>query len=443
MHLKRVVLTVLCGLLLWSQGLSAAGVQVSGVRLSAAPSGTRVVLDLSSPASHALFTLQNPTRVVVDLRDAHIERQALSLPEGRGAVSRIRVANRDNGEARVVLDLAQDAQARSFLVPPDGPWGHRLVIDLPATATREASVVRATPGSGGRDLVIAIDAGHGGKDPGASGRSGVREKDLVLQIARRLAKRIDREPGMRSYMVRDGDYFLSLHQRVSRARMQRADLFVSIHADAFKNRQARGSSIYILSSRRASSEAARWLAEKENAADLVGGVSLTDKDDMLAHVLLDLSQSAAIDASQNVGDAVLNQLRRVGRVHKTDVQRASFKVLTSPDIPSILIETAFISNPAEEKLLRTAGHQEALAAAMMNGIRNYFEVNAPPGTLLAARGAAGDFGPVEHVIVGGDTLSGIAERYNVSTRALRRHNGLKSDRIRIGQVLRIPGSAGT
>jgi N-acetylmuramoyl-L-alanine amidase len=225
--------------------------------------------------------------------------------------------------------------------------------------------------------------------------------------------------------------------------MQRADLFVSIHADAFKNRKARGSSIYILSSRRASSEAARWLAEKENAADLVGGVSLDDKDDMLASVLLDLSQSAAIDASQNVGDAVLGELRRVGRVHKTDVQRASFKVLTSPDIPSILVETAFISNAQEEKLLKTAGHQEALAAAMMNGIRKYFETNAPPGTLLAARGAAGEFGPVEHVIVRGDTLSGIADRYNVSTGALRRHNGLKTDRIRIGQVLRIPAGTGS
>jgi N-acetylmuramoyl-L-alanine amidase len=442
MSIKRVLTPLLIGLLICGEAAVAAGVIVSGVRLSAAPNGTRVVLDLSSPASHALFTLQNPDRVVVDVRGARIDGGRLRVPEGRGAVRRVRVADRDNGDARVVLDLTSVAQVRSFLVPPDGPWGHRLVIDLPADE-RPASVVRATSGHGGRDLVIAIDAGHGGKDPGATGRSGVREKDIVLQIARRLAQRVDREPGMRAFLVRDGDYFLSLHQRVSRARLQRADLFVSIHADAFHNHKARGSSVYILSARRASSEAARWLAEKENAADLVGGVSLDDKDDMLASVLLDLSQSAAIDASQNVGDAVLGELRRVGRVHKTDVQRASFKVLTSPDIPSILIETAFISNPSEEKLLRTAGHQEALAAAMMNGIRRYFEVNAPPGTLLAARGAAGDLGPVEHVIVSGDTLSGIADRYNVSTRALRRHNGLKSDRIRIGQVLRIPGSAGS
>jgi N-acetylmuramoyl-L-alanine amidase len=436
----RILTTLLIGLLIAGDAL-AAGVTLSGVRLSAAPSGTRVVLDLSSPASHALFTLQDPDRVVVDVRDARLDSARLKVPEGRGAVRRVRVANRDNGDARVVLDLVNAAQVRSFLVPPDGPWGHRLVIDLPGSE-RPAAVVRATPGGAGRDLIIAIDAGHGGKDPGATGRSGVREKDIVLQIARRLAKRIDQEPGMRAFLVRDGDYFLSLHQRVSRARMERADLFVSIHADAFRNRDARGSSVYILSARRASSEAARWLAEKENAADLVGGVSLDDKDDMLASVLLDLSQSAAIDASQNVGDAVLQELRRVGRVHKTDVQRASFKVLTSPDIPSILVETAFISNPSEEKLLRTSAHQEALAAALMNGVRRYFEVNAPPGTLLASRGAAGEFGPVEHVIVRGDTLSDIADRYNVSTRTLRRYNGLKSDRIRIGQVLRIPGSTG-
>lgn len=438
----RVLLSLLLGLLFAAEAVLAAGVTVSGVRLSAAPGGTRVVLDLTSPASHALFTLQNPDRIVVDVRGARLDSDRLRLPEGRGAVRRVRVANRDNGDARVVLDLAVAAQVRSFLVPPDGPWGHRLVIDLPQTE-RPASVVRAAPAGVGRDLVVAIDAGHGGKDPGAIGRSGLREKEIVLQIARRLAKRIDQEPGMRAFLVRDGDYFLTLHQRVTRARMERADLFVSVHADAFHNRQARGSSVYILSARRASSEAARWLAEKENAADLVGGVSLDDKDDMLASVLLDLSQSAAIDASQNVGDAVLSELRRVGRVHKTDVQRASFKVLTAPDIPSILVETAFISNPSEEKLLRTTSHQEAIAAALVNGIRRYFEQNAPPGTLLASRGAAGGLEPVEHVIVRGDTLSGIADRYNVSTRALRRFNGLKSDRIRIGQVLRIPGAAGS
>ena len=438
----RALLPLFFGLLLVSVHAAAAEVAVSGVRLSAAPSGTRVVLDISEPASHALFTLADPDRVVVDLRNARLLREKLSLPEGRGSVRRVRVAERDNGDARVVLDLYGQAQARSFLVPPDGPWGHRLVIDLPGAA-RKASVVRATPETGGRDLVIAIDAGHGGKDPGAAGRSGVREKDIVLKIARRLEKRVNQEPGMRAFMVRNGDYFLSLKQRIARARMERADLFISIHADAFKNREARGSSVYILSARRASSEAARWLAEKENAADLVGGVSLDDKDDMLASVLLDLSQSAAIDASQNVGDAVLGQLRGLGRVHKAEVQRASFKVLTSPDIPSILVETAFISNPTEERLLKSERHQEALATALLNGIRQYFWVNAPPGSLLASRGAAGELMPVQHVIVSGDTLSGIASRYNVSTRALRRHNGIKGDRIRIGQVLSIPTTAGS
>ena len=248
---------------------------------------------------------------------------------------------------------------------------------------------------------------------------------------------------MRAFLVRDGDYYLLHRQRMARARKQSADLFVSIHADAFKNRKARGSSVYILSARGASSEAARWLAAKENAADLVGGVSLDDKDDTLASVLLDLSQSASIDASMIVADSVLSELGRVGRVPKSPVQKAGFLVLKSPDIPSILIETAFISNPDEEKQLRNSRHQDALAAAIMNGVRNYFRSNPPPGTLLAMGGAEGLRGPVEHVIVRGDTLSDIASRYNVSLSRLRKKNRIRGDRIRIGQVLNIPASSGS
>jgi N-acetylmuramoyl-L-alanine amidase len=295
----------------------------------------------------------------------------------------------------------------------------------------------------GRNVVVALDAGHGGKDPGAVGRHGTREKDVVLQIARRLKARIDREPGMEAYLTRDGDYFVPLRERIERARRQRADLFVSIHADAFKNRQARGSSVYVLSPRGATDEAARWLAARENAADLVGGVSLDDKDAMLASVLLDLSQTAAIDASVNVADQVLSRLGTVGRLHRSTVGRAGFLVLKSPDIPSILVETAFISNPDEEAQLKNARHQEALAGAIVDGIRAYFYDNPPPGTLLAMEGPPARSEPVEHIIVRGETLSGIASRYNVSLSALRRHNRLKNDRIRIGQTLEIPAGSGS
>lgn len=416
--------------------------ELFGLYLSGDAANPRLVMDLNTPASHTLFALENPPRIVVDLHDTHVNVGAVRMPGSQGPVARIRTANRDNGDARVVLDLSAPAKARSFLVPPDGNAGHRLIVDI-GSGKKKAPIVSATPAAiRGRDLVIAIDAGHGGKDPGAIGRSGTREKDIALQIAKRLAKQIDAEPGMRSYLTRDGDYFLTLRQRIQRARQNRADLFVSIHADAFKNRKARGSSVYVLSPRGATDEAARWLAERENSADLVGGVSLDDKDAMLASVLLDLSQSAAIDASTHVADQVLTHLSGLGRVHRKSVQKAGFVVLKSPDIPSILIETAFISNPSEEKLLRNRKHQERLASAITRGVRNYFITNPPPGTLLAS-GQTGSGGPVEHVIVRGDTLSDIASRYSVSLRALRRHNGIKGDRIRIGQVLQIPRSAGS
>ena len=421
-------------------GASSDG--VNKIRIAAASGATRVVLDLKRPVSHTVFTLSNPARVVVDLHATTIDATSIGVPGPTGIVQRVRLANRDNGDARVVLDLAEPARPRSFPVPPDGSSGHRLVIDLELLRTER--VVKATPGAErGRNIVVALDAGHGGKDPGAIGRRGTREKDVVLQIVRRVKARIDREPGMEAYLTRDGDYFVPLRERIERARRQRADLFVSVHADAFKNQRARGSSVYVLSPRGASDEASRWLAERENAADLVGGVSLDDKDAMLASVLLDLSQTAAIDASTSVADQVLTRLGAVGRVHRSNVGRAGFLVLKSPDIPSILVETAFISNPAEEKQLKNAKHQEALAGAIVDGVRAYFYDNPPPGTLLAIEGPPTRTGPVEHIIVRGDTLSDIASRYNVSLAALRRQNGLKNDRIRIGQVLQIPAGVGS
>jgi len=285
---------------------------------------------------------------------------------------------------------------------------------------------------GERDVVIAIDAGHGGDDPGALGRHGTREKDVTLAIARKLAQVIDAEPGMKAVLVRKGDYYVGLRQRMGIARQNKADLFVSIHADAFRDPRVRGASVYTLSRRGASSEAARWLAESENASDLIGGVSLEDKDDVLASVLLDLSQTAAMEASADVAQRVFRQLRRFGPVHSNRVQQAGFMVLKSPDIPSILVETAFISNASEEQHLNNPAHQAELAQAIMSGIREYFQVSPPPGTLMASQAEH------RHVIEPGDTLSGIAQQYRVSLNSLRDINGLTSDQIRVGQTLLIP-----
>jgi N-acetylmuramoyl-L-alanine amidase len=260
----------------------------------------------------------------------------------------------------------------------------------------------------------------------------VREKDVTLKIARNLANLINQEYGMKAILIREGDYFLSLRNRIGKAREHKADLFISIHADAFRDPRVRGSSVYILSNRGASSEAAKWLAERENAADLVGGVSLDDKDDVLASVLLDLSQTASLEASIGVADRVLSDLRKLGKTHKKYVQSAGFAVLKSPDIPSILVEMAYISNPEEEKNLKNAAYQTKLAKALLSGMKGYFRDYAPEGTLLAAVATR------KHIIARGDTLSGIAQRYRVSMNTLRDSNRLKSDRIQVGQVLNIP-----
>jgi N-acetylmuramoyl-L-alanine amidase len=432
---------LLTGICLWLAGQclsQAAPVDFRNVRLWAAPDHTRIVFDTSGPVSHNLFTLDNPDRLVIDVPAARASGMNTRQVAG-GLVSGIRTAMNKEDVLRIVLDLKQGIKPRSFTLKPNGSYGHRLVIDLyeahPATIARPVKdAVRKSVADSNdelRDLVVAIDAGHGGDDPGAVGRHGTREKDVVLQIARRLAELIDKEPGMQPVLIREGDYYIGLRQRIEKAREHRADLFISIHADGFRDQRAHGSSVYVLSNRGASSEMARRLAERENAADLVGGVSLSDKDDLLATVLLDLSQNATLEASFNVAENMLAGLKRLGRTHKSKVQQAGFVVLKSPDIPSILVETAFISNPTEESKLRSHSHQRALALAMLQGVREYFGSNPPPGTRMIAR---------QYTVKRGDTLSDIAEQHAVSLSSLRGYNSLKSDLLRVGDTLRIPPS---
>ena len=429
--LKRIVcLLVLVGFVLpvW------AGVQVKSVRMWPAPDNTRLVFDLSAPVDHTLFSLAAPDRIVIDIKDARYRGQLPDFDYSNSYIKNVRYASRKGNALRFVLDLRSQVRPKSFVLKPHGEYGHRLVIDL--FDTERSAPVKSLPRQAAspnrpRDVIIAIDAGHGGEDPGAIGRRGTREKDVVLAIARKLQKLVQKEPGMRPVMIRDGDYYVGLRDRVEKAREHQADLFISIHADAFKNHKAHGSSVFVLSDRGASSEAARFLAESENSADMLGGVSLDDKDDLLKLVLVDMVKNSTIEDSHDVAAKVLRDLRHVNSLHKNRVEQAAFRVLKSPDVPSILVETAFISNPAEERKLRSSRHQQALAKAMLGGVRSYFRANPPPGTRLAAS-------PKRHVISRGDTLSEIAARYRVSVRTLRRYNDLRTDRLRVGEVLRIP-----
>ncbi len=379
-------------------------VEVRAVRLAASPEGTQVILELSGAAKHSLLTLKNPDRVVVDVADARLA-AGVRRPQAGGVVKEVRMARRANGELRVVIDLTRSLRAKSFLATASDRGGYRLVVDLggaigavgAASAAAPVKAEHARPEA--RDLVIAIDAGHGGEDPGAIGMHGTREKDVTLAIARALARCVDAEPGMKAVLTRNGDYFVALRDRMGRARARQADLFVSIHADSIRDRSVDGSSVYILSQRGATNEAARWLAERENAADLIGGVSLEDKGDLLASVLLDLSQTASLTASETAAEHVLRQLNLVGEVRKPLVQQAGFVVLKSPDIPSMLVETAYISNPAEELRLRGYAHQSKLAEAIHQGLREYFYSDPPAGSRIAqiaAGSARPELATMEH-----------------------------------------------
>ena len=431
---KRSFITVL--LLLFSMQTLAA--EVSGFRVWADPVKTRAVLDLDRKTSYKLFTLENPHRVVVDLRGSSIDIPLELDEEHAGVITGVRYGQPDKGTLRVVFDLTESAELKSFLLEPTAQYSHRLVIDLfSKSGKQKASLVKHVTdiNEPNRNVVIAIDAGHGGEDPGAIGKKKTREKDVVLRIARELKKSIDAQPGMSGVLTRDGDYYIPLRGRYEKARKARADLFVSIHADAFKKRSVQGSSVFVLSARGASSEFARLLADSENASDLVGGVTLSDKDDMLASVLLDLSQSATREASNKVANDILGALKRTGKTHKDHVGHANFMVLKSPDVPSVLVETAFISNPSEEKRLTEKEFQQRMAKAITRGVRDYFYSSPPPGTWIAANRDG-----AKHIVARGDTLGGIAHRYSVSLSSLRSANKIRGDVIHIGKELVIPTS---
>ena len=415
--------------------------KVKDLRIADRQSKTRVVFDLSSAASHNIFVLKNPDRVVLDIQNCNANGKLAASRVAGTLLKGMRYAQKSQDRLRVVFDLNKRVTPQSFLLPPTKNKDYRLVIDF--TSANQVNLakpvieVKKAP-LNYRDVIIAIDAGHGGKDPGAIGRKGTREKDIVLSVSKRLKKIIDKERGMKAVLIRDRDTFIPLRGRIKRASGVDADVFISIHADAAVNSRARGSSVYVLSEHGATSEAARILAKRENEVDKIGGISLEDKDAVLKSVLVDLSQTATIDASIDLAQDILSELSKIGNVSRRQVEQAGFAVLKSPDIPSVLVETAFISNPHEEQRLKSSKHQQALAQAILKGVRRYFADHAPNDALLANLGRTST-----HTIRRGETLSGIANRYQVRVIDLRRVNELKSDKIRVGQVLTIPASTGT
>lgn len=367
--------------------------ELRDVRLWDSPEGTRVVFDLSASTNHKVFSLNNPDRIVIDIGDVGSGAIALiGKTAGKGMVQKLRAGPRDHG-LRVVLDVSTPVDPKSFSIQPNGGYGYRLVVDLasktarteeaiPAPVAPSSPTVRVTE----KPIIVAIDAGHGGEDPGASSKSGLQEKDVVLAIAHKLARLVNDQPGMRAVLTRDGDYYVGLRERVVKARKAQADLFVSIHCNAFSHSDMSGTAVYVVSSKGATSEHARWLAHKENSADMVGGIEIQDKDNELAAVLIDLSQTATMEASFDLGTRLLDSLGQINNLQKPRVQQAGFAVLKAPDIPSVLIETAFLTNPKEERLLGSSDYQDKMADSMLRGIKGYFDSYRPQQQVVEAEG---------------------------------------------------------
>ncbi|WP_306670791.1 N-acetylmuramoyl-L-alanine amidase, partial [Endozoicomonas sp. SESOKO4] len=379
---SRIRKFFIAALLMLPLPLSAA--QVNDIRVWRSPDKTRLVFDVSSEVAHSQFFLDNPRRLVLDIRGTQKTKNVASPRLGTTPINKIRYGVRNKKDLRIVLDLKNKVTSKSFLLKPNATYGYRLVVDLFDDSTKTAGPVKEpTKTPSARDIVVAIDAGHGGEDPGALAYGGGHEKVVTLNISKDLAALLKKEPGFEPVLVRTGDYYIPLRERAVIARKAGADLFISIHADAFTDPRANGASVYALSRGGATSETARWLAHRANSSDLIGGeggISLGDKDDILAGVLLDLSMTSTLSSSLEVGDRVLKHIGTINRLHKEQVEQAAFVVLKSPDIPSILVETGFISNPKEGRKLKTRNHQRAMARQIYKGVKGHFVNNPPPGT---------------------------------------------------------------
>ncbi|MDA9007897.1 N-acetylmuramoyl-L-alanine amidase [Porticoccaceae bacterium] len=420
----------------WVPAVVAA--EINSVRVWRAPDNTRLVFDVGGTIEYKVFSLDNPQRLVIDISNITNQPSVANLDFKNSPITKMRTAQRSAKELRIVLDLKSAVMPKHFTLKANEQYSNRLVIDLYDKKRNVSRTVDELVKQSDRKIVIAIDAGHGGEDPGALGPQRMREKNVVLQISKRLEKLFDNDPNYKGILVRKGDYYLAHRKRTQIARDNKADFFVSIHADAFTDPRANGASVYALSNQGATSEAARFLAKKQNNADLIGGataLNLGSKDQMLAGVLLDLSMTATMSTSLEAGAHVLRQMGSVARLHKKKVEQAGFLVLKSPDIPSLLIETGFISNPKEARQLRTADYQQRMAKAIFSGIDQYYTEHPPEGTLLAKvmKGK-----PLKYIVARGDTLSEIASQYRISMAKIMRYNKMSSSTIRVGQEINIP-----
>lgn len=427
-----VVLLALCSFSVWADN------SIDSVRVWPSPDKTRVVFDLSETPEYSYFLLsqKKPYRLVIDFPNTQLKTGLTSLGEDSLLVRKVRTSTpKSNGGSRIVIELNSKTDPNLFVLPANESYKDRLVVDLPGKSVERSGPAKSIDELKDRKVTIAIDAGHGGDDPGSIGPRGTYEKNVVIRIARALAKMINDDPGMQAFLIRTGDYYLGLNERPQKAWDAKADFFVSIHADAFRTPQPNGGSVWVLSKRRADSEVGRWLENKEQESELLGGVtdilSKNSHEPYLAETLLDMSMDSSIAGAYSAARHIIDEMSAITKMHKTKPQAASLAVLKSPDKPSLLVETGFISNPAEERLLTSNAFQQKLARAMYNGIRRYFVSNPIDNTYLANQKS------FTYTVKSGDSLSVLAQRYNTTVGAIKSANDLRSNVLKIGQKLTI------
>jgi N-acetylmuramoyl-L-alanine amidase len=407
---------------------------INGIRVWPAPENTRIVFDLKSKPNYKYFSLTKPNRLVIDFSNTKNSVALKNLARHDPRIKLFRTSNtKSKSNIRLVLELAKSYQLTVFPLAPAGQYGNRLVIDL--YDKKKSAIVATKPKTSLGDIIIGIDAGHGGEDPGSIGAKGTYEKRVTLAIAKKLQTLINKEKGMKAVMIRSGDYYVDLNRRTSLARKKHVDFLVSIHADAFRTPGPSGASVWVVTKKRAESELARWLLKREKKSELLGGgggVIKNTSDSHLALALADMSKEHSLGVSFGVANKVISQLKKVTKMHKKTPQNGNFAVLKSSDIPSILVETGFISNHKEERNLTWSKHQQSLANAIHSGIRNYFMAHPLNGSYFAAVGYK------NHKVRSGESLSVLAQRYNISMAKLKSVNKLKSNALRIGQTLKIP-----